>query len=79
MQTLQTRYFGPTNTQGAKVQAKTSGGIGLVRSYDYELCPMENHLQIARELKAELGWDEPMIGTDVGDGYLFIFCELKID
>lgn len=75
MQTISTKYYGPTNTKGSRIKATTSSGITKWFSYDYGLEGKENHIEAARALKDALYWTGDMIGGDTKDGLVFVFSD----
>jgi len=70
MQTISTKYIGPTNTRGSHIVAKTSEGKSKTISYDYELDAIDSHLKAVKALKKSLGrgWSKQMTcgGTKTG-------------
>ena len=51
---IRTVYKGPTDTQGAKIQARAAGKT-LSRPYDHALSADQNHEATAKALAAKLG------------------------
>jgi len=78
MQTIETKYYGPTNYKGSRIKAMTSSGIKLWTGYDYELTISENHLRAAKLLKEKLLWDKDMVGGDTNTGMIFVFTNEDI-
>ena len=81
MQAIRTRYFGPTNTRGARIQAKAEAGAIYV-SYDHGLNPTENHKAACDALLAKLQWlpaeygsYTPMVGGEFNGDYYWVFTE----
>lgn len=75
MQTINTKYIGPTNTKGSRIKATHSGkSLSVTLSYDYGLNADENHLQAAKVLRDKLGWKNQFYGgsNQSGDGYVFV-------
>ena len=71
MQAIRTRYFGPSNVRGSRIQAKCEARTIYV-SYDHALNLGENHLAACRALRLAMDWDKgpPMVGGFFGnDGY----------
>lgn len=56
MQSIITKYFGPGNVRGSRVQAKATGGISRFYSWDDSLSSDQNHKNAAENLAKELGW-----------------------
>lgn len=75
LQSIVTRYLGPTNTRGARIKAACNGG-SIVLSWDYENNALENHRAAAEALRLKLEWPSlPMIsgGLPKGEGYCHVF------
>ena len=68
MQTITTTFRAPTDTRGAKIQAKTTSGIKKVLDWDYALDTLDNHVKAAEALAKELKWDGEWFGGDGKDG-----------
>ena len=86
MQSIETRFIGPTNSRGSRYKAIAGdGGKGftLTVEADYRLGSEENHARAARLLIQKLGWfhDESR-GDRYADwyaggtsrGYVFVCC-----
>lgn len=76
MQAIITKFYGPTNTKGARIKAECAAGSVFV-SYPYELSTDKAHWQAARALIVKMGWDKYdgswVSGGDVaGKGYVFV-------
>src|SRR6185437_14816907 len=56
MQSIETKYVGPTNSRGSRVKATASGGFTLTIEWDDALNTDENHSAAARALINKLGW-----------------------
>lgn len=72
MQTISTKYLGPTNHRGSRVKAQTSGGAYLVQAWDYGLNPDGNHDAAAKELAVQLGWCGVWVAGDHKEGRTYI-------
>jgi len=73
-QAIETKYFGPTNTLGARISAKYAGG-SMVMPWDHELDISQNHAKAAQLLISKLGWGECndyVMGSLPGRGYCFV-------
>ena len=73
MQAIRTRYIGPTNSRGSRIQAKCEAKTIYV-SYDHALNIDENHDAARQALVEAMGWDSsfyaPMVsGVFDGDHY----------
>jgi len=78
VQSIETKYFGPTSTRGAYIRATASGGGGSVTvpvrgSAEND----ENHARAAADLMTKLGWDGEMVAgsSPSGRGYVFVFTK----
>ena len=77
MQTISTKYLGPTNTRGSRVVAIASGNrafrtwvsAGMSRSDN------EPHEEAARKLAGKLEWKGEMIGGHTKDGMVWVFVD----
>ena len=73
MQTITTKYLGPTNHRGPRVKATHTGDYTSVTlSYDYALNSEGNHLAAAKALTEKLGWEGDYIGGHTGEGMVFV-------
>jgi len=76
MQTIETRYLGPTNYKGARIKAKQSGGpASVTMSRDYSLDIDDSHMQAAMMLMEKLGWGGTMYGGHTKAGMVFVFAD----
>jgi hypothetical protein len=72
MQTITTKYINPTNHNGARIKATSSGGISMTRSYEYGMSTEENHEEVAMALAERLGWDYDFAVGGTATGYVFV-------
>lgn len=56
MQTISTKYYGPGNVRGARIVAKTSGGLRFTFPYEHGAGVEGNHLAAADAVARGLGW-----------------------
>jgi hypothetical protein len=63
MQSIRTRYFGPSNVKGSRIQAKCEAKT-IYMGYDPALDVSENHRAACRALLLAIGWKNaaPMVG-----------------
>jgi hypothetical protein len=73
MQTIQTKYFGPTNYLGSRIKATTESGISTTISYPYELSGVDCHIKAVNALNKKLGWSGDMIIGGLKQGFVFTF------
>tara|TARA_R100000329_G_scaffold147633_1_gene135470 strand:- start:1338 stop:1592 length:255 start_codon:yes stop_codon:yes gene_type:complete len=76
LQSIETKFYGPTNSRGSRVRAKACAGVLWV-SWDYELGNAGNHAAAAEAFAKKFGWDYGDLiggGNASGDGYNFVFC-----
>lgn len=59
LQTIQTKYLGPTTYKGSRISASCAAG-SIIVSWDHDLSAENNHLKAAMDLKYKLGWDIPL-------------------
>lgn len=77
LQTIKTRYIGPTNTKGSRVKA-SAGCCSIVRPWDYGFNAADNHANVAEELANSLGWNNDLFQGDFSaDGYVFVSVAKK--
>ena len=68
MQAIRTRYIGPTNTRGSRIQAKCEAKTIYV-SYDHALNTAENHMAACRKLADSLEWGKGPYNTMHGGSF----------
>ena len=81
MQSIKTKVLKPTDTQGPRIRATSSGGrsglwcdqgfprTSLTKAYDYKMKPNENHASAAIALAQKLNWKGTLIeGEGFSDG-----------
>lgn len=74
MQTIETRFHGPTNTKGSRYSARNADGKSVILSTDFALNSDENHARAAIALCEKMGWDGQLIGGQTKAGrYTFVF------
>lgn len=74
MQSITTKYLGPTNYRGSRIKAITESGISVIVSYDDGLDSYANHEAAAKKLYAKLNWHGNIIAGGTKDGYVFVFA-----
>ena len=73
MQTIMTKYLGPTNYRGSRFKATHTGGhISVTTPYDYSMSADGNHTRVARMLAEKLNWEGNYIGGHTKDGMVFV-------
>ena len=72
MQTITTKFIGPSNTRGARVKATTASGKSLTVPYDHAIGD-ESHSVAALTLARKLGWSGSLVGGDTRVGKVFVF------
>lgn len=77
MQTIITKYLGPTDRRGSRVKATASGGAAVTLSWDYALDSGENHKAAALALMSKLDWTGAMQGGDLKSGMAFCFLSAQ--
>lgn len=68
MQSIRTRYYGPTNTRGSRIVAKCEAG-SFSMPYNYALSVWQNHATAAAIMLERLGWGKPYAGGEFGNDY----------
>lgn len=73
MQTISTKYVGPSNTKGSRIIATSASGHRLTISYDSSLSSEDAHAKAAKALRDKLNWTKEMIGGHTKDGMVWVF------
>ena len=73
MQTITTKFHGPTDTLGARISATSTSGIRVYVGYEYGLSGNGPHDVAVIKLCNKLDWTGTFIigGTDTGYVYVF--------
>jgi len=73
MQTIITKYLGPTNHRGSRYKATHTGGYTSVTlDCDYSMSAEANHTDAAMALAEKLNWDGYYIGGHISEGMVFV-------
>jgi len=73
MQTIMTKYLGPTDHQGSRFKATHTGGFtSVTMSMDYGMEHAGNHTRVAFMLAEKLNWEGDYIGGHTKDGMVFV-------
>ena len=73
MQTITTKYLGPTNTKGTRIKANHTGEEKSVTvSYNYALSNEGNHKEAAAALAKKLEWHGEYLGGHTKDGMIWL-------
>lgn len=72
-QAISTRYYGPTNTKGARIKASCDAGT-LWCDWLHEMSPFNNHAAAAEDLVQKLGWRGNWVAGSTRDGYVFVYA-----
>jgi hypothetical protein len=74
LQTITTKYHGPTDTKGSRISATTTGGKRKFYAWDHALNVDQNHIKAAMCMAIDLGWDfgQSYIGGPTETGYVFV-------
>ena len=80
MQAIKTKYIGPSNSKGSRIQASCEAKTIYV-SYNHALDSDGNHRAACEELLRALGWtaDQSAVYSDLvggwyGDSYFWVFA-----
>jgi hypothetical protein len=72
MQAIVTKYIGPSNTKGARIQARM-GDVRVSVPYPHELSGAAGHFEAVKALCEKLGYkDREFVSAFSNDGYVFI-------
>ena len=73
MQTIMTKYLGPTDHQGARFKATRAGGhTSITMPMNYKMEHAGNHTRVAFMLAEKLNWEGNYIGGHTKDGMVFV-------
>ena len=78
MQTIITKYLGPTNHRGSRIKARQSASyagapMSITIDWDYSLSAEQNHKAAAMAFAAKMNWLGDWVGGDNGStGYSFV-------
>jgi len=76
MQTIETKYHGPTNYKGSRISATASGGGGRVMlSYDDALNSEDNHKAAVLALMEKMDWLGTVHGGKTKRCMVWVFTE----
>lgn len=88
MQAIITKFFGPTNTKGARIKAECAAGSVFV-PYSYEFNTQDAHWQAAKALIVKMGWQDwdaanggshwVCGGSPDGKGFVFVNDGVRSD
>ena len=77
-QSIETKFFGPTNFKGTRVQAKACAAT-VYHNWDHALDSYGNHENAAKALASKLGWEYSRLvggGNAASTSYNFVMlCE----
>ena len=73
MQTIITKYLGPTDRRGARYKATHTGNFASVTlGADHSMNAEANHTEAAMALAEKLNWDGDYIGGHTSEGMVFV-------
>lgn len=74
MQSITTKYLGPTNHRGSRIKARTyTGRCSVTVQWEYGISASENHAAAAKALADLLGWSgDWVMGETDASGYVFV-------
>ena len=78
MQAIRTRYFGPSNTRGSRIQAKCEAKTIFVH-YDDALNSSDNHKAACEQMLTLMGWTKDhgnysnMVGGSFDHDWYWVF------
>ncbi len=73
MQTITTKYLGPTNHRGSRYKATHTGNYTSVTlDADYSMTAEANHVEAALALAEKLEWEGDYVGGHTQDGMVFV-------
>ena len=75
MQTIITKYLGPTDTLGSRIAATSTSGQRIVVSRDYSMNTAQNHAKAAIALCKQLDWVGTLQGGNTKTGTVWVFID----
>lgn len=75
MQSIFTKYHGPTNKRGSRIKATASGGASITISVDNAMSVEKNHDAAAIALCKKIGWEKCKLvkgGGERGKGNVYV-------
>ena len=76
MQTISTKYYGPTDHRGSRIKAQASGAKTTYwHDWEYGKNTEENYREAAKQLLIKLNWESVSGSWIMGgtkDGYVFV-------
>ena len=76
MQAIITKFYGPTNHTGSRIEAKCAAKSIFV-PYDHSLSSSANHAEAARTLAASLHWVGAWAAGDMPDGTGNVYVNVR--
>jgi len=76
-QSIETRYFAPTNHRGSRIVATSASGHRLIHDWDYSLGIEDNHYAAAKALQAKLEWEPIKAGGSTKAGFVWLVSTLE--
>lgn len=75
MQTITTKYLGPTNTLPSRIKATNACGRSVTIPFGYDDRTIDEHIKAVKALCAVLNWKGRFIIGGTADGYCAVFAE----
>ena len=73
MKAIKTRYWGPTDTLGARIKADDGDGNRITLPYNHALNVAQTHAEAAVALCQKMGWHGTLIQGSIPSGYVFVW------
>lgn len=73
MQSITTKYLGPTNNRGSRIHAVTASGHVLTIPVNHSFSDGRCHAEAALALCKRLGWSGELVSGGTREGYVFVF------
>jgi hypothetical protein len=74
MQTISTKYLGPTNTLPSRIKATTATGVSVTVSFGYDDRTIDEHIKAVKALCAKVKWSGRFIIGATEEGYCAVFA-----
>ena len=75
---ITTKYLAPTNTMGARVQAKSDQGEKVTAPWEHGISAYQNHAQAIRKLLAQMNFRDDATVSHYEKGLIAIIGGFKL-
>ncbi len=75
MKAIETRYHGPTNFKGSRINARANDVSTIFLSYDSALNSDDMYRFAAYALRDKMGWKGELIGGSIKNSMVWVFMD----